>query len=328
MKQVVLKQYGGPEVLEVTNADIPTPQPGEVLLKMAAVGISKPDYLMRTGAYPWTKGILPFYPGLYGTGTVAKLGDGVAEYQVGDMVFVDHPVICGCYAEYKTAPITNITKLPAGTNLEYAAVMTNYVIAWCMLTRILGRGDGQVIYMKGAAGALGSAVVQLAPLAGYRIIASASTDEKCDYLHTIGVKEAFNYNQQDETEAVLACTDGLGADIVLDQTAGPNLPARLSMLKERGTLLVYNYLEGDKNTGILEALIAGMAKCQAVRVFSFHWGDDKPDEIKALRNEVFTMLAEGKIKPHIFAEFSIEEIQAAHGLLDSGKFTGSLILRF
>ena len=143
MKRVIMNEYGGPEVLHLTDAPIPQPGPGEVLLKMEAAGISKPDFLMRTGAYPWTRGILPFYPGLYGTGTVAAVGGDVTKVAVGDLVFVDHPVVCGCYSEYKTAPVGNVTKMIAGTDPVYGAVMTNYVIAWSLMTQVLGPGHGK-----------------------------------------------------------------------------------------------------------------------------------------------------------------------------------------
>ena len=328
MKRVVMEAYGGPEVLTLEEAPIPQPGSGEVLLKMEAAGISKPDFLMRTGAYPWTKGILPFYPGLYGTGTVTAVGSGVTTVAVGDLVFVDHPVVCGCYSEYKIAPEGNVTKMIAGTDPVYGAVMTNYVIAWSLMTQVLGPGHGKTLYMKGAAGALGSAVVQMAPLAGYRVIASASTKEKCDYLRGLGVEHVFCYQNTPEKDAVLSATDGIGADIILDQVAGPNMASQLSYLAPLGTILVYNYLGGAENTGILEAMIAGMAKCQSVRVFSFHYNDDKPEALKLLRKQVFTMLHEGKIKPHIFRTFSQSEIQEAHKVLDSGKFTGSLVLKF
>ena len=328
MKRIVFDTYGGPEVLRLEEAPIPAPGPGAVLLKMEAAGISKPDYLMRTGAYPWTKGSLPFYPGLYGTGTVEAVGPGVSSVQTGDLVFVDHPVVCGCYSQYKIAPEGNVTRMLPGTDPVFGAVMTNYVIAWSLFTQVLGPGSGRTIYMKGAAGALGSAVVQMAPLAGYRIIASASTEEKCAYLRSLGADHVFCYRQTDQKEAVLEATHGHGADIILDQTAGPDMSSQLAYLAPLGTLLVYNYLGGAENTGILEALIAGMAKCQSLRVFSFHYNDDKPEALKALRSEVFTMLHQGKIKPHIFRAYSQAEIQEAHKTLDSGAFTGSLVLKF
>ncbi len=175
---------------------------------------------------------------------------------------------------------------------------------------------------------MGSAVVQMAPLAGYRVSASASTQEKCSYLRSLGVEQVFCYRDTPEDPAVLAATGRIGADIILDQNAGPNMASQLSYLAPLGTILVYNYLGGAENAGILEAMIADMAKCQSVRIFSFHYNDDKPEALKQLREQVFTMLHKGKIKPHIFRTFSQEEIQEAHRVLDSGAFTGSLVLKF
>lgn len=326
MKTVMLTEYGGPEVLQVVEAPVPQPQAGEVLIKMSAAGISKPDWLMRTGAYPWTKGILPFYPGLYGSGIVEAVGQDVEAFAPGDPVFVDHPVVCGCYGQYKTAPVKNVCKMPQGVDMTSAALMTNYVIALSLFRQVLGQGEGKTLYMKGAAGALGSAVMQIAPLMGYKVIASASSEKKCEYLRSFVSGPVFCYSQQDETETVLSLTDGRGADVVMDQVAGPDMPSRLGLLAECGTILVYNYLDGCENTGILKALIDNMGKCQSVRVFSFHLNDDKPEMLAKLRAEVFQLMLEGKVKPSIFAKFTLEDIQKAHQLLDSGDFCGSLVL--
>lgn len=328
MKRVIMNEYGGPEVLHLTDAPIPQPGPGEVLLKMEAAGISKPDFLMRTGAYPWTRGILPFYPGLYGTGTVAAVGGDVTEVAVGDLVFVDHPVICGCYSEYKTAPVGNVTKMISGTD----------PVIWCGDDQLCDRlepddpGAGPRAWQnplyEGRRRCIGfrrGADGTPCRLSGDCQCQHAG---KCDYLRSIGAAQVFCYKETSEQEAVLAATNGIGADIILDQVAGPNMASQLAYLAPLGTILVYNYLGGAEHTGILEAMIAGMAKCQSVRVFSFHYNDDKPEALKLLREQVFTMLHEGKIKPHIFRTFSQAEIQEAHQVLDSGAFTGSLVLKF
>ena len=326
MKTVYFTRHGGPEVLQIADAPIPQPAPGEVLIRMAAAGVGKPDYLMRTGAYPWTRDILPFYPGLYGTGTVAALGDGVTDFSVGQGVFVDHPVVCGCYSEYKTAPAELVAPLPEGIDLVSAAAVNNHVIAWSLLHTACAPGQGRTLYMKSAAGALGSAIVQLAPLCGLTVIASASTEEKCAHLRKLGAAHVFCYKTEDEEAAVLAATDGLGADYILDQVVGADFTRQFAYLNRGGTVVIYNTLGGFPPENLPQFLTDNFAKCWAVRAFSFHKHDGHPDEHAALRREVFSMLAEGKFTPAIAAAIPQSDIVRAHALMDAGTALGSIVL--
>lgn len=326
MKQIYLENYGGPEVLKLREAPIPVPGEGEVLIRMKATGVSKPDFLMRTGVYPWTKDILPFYPGLYGAGIIEAGGAGVRDYEKGQAVYVDQPVVCGCYSEYKVAPVSNICALPEGIDLSAAAVATNYVIAWSMITNAMQPSQGKTLYIKGAAGALGTAIVLTAPLHGLRVIASASTPEKCDYLRQLGADTVFCYKTEDEREAVLNATDGEGVDYLMDQCVGEAFGSRLDLLARCGTVLVYNTLEGDPKENLVELLTSRYPRCPAVRAFSFHLHDGRTEELAVLRKAVFGLMAEGKIVPRIGARFHRDEIVKAHELLDSGKCLGSIVL--
>jgi len=326
MKQIYLESYGGPEVLKLREAPIPDPKEGEVLLRMKATGVSKPDYLMRTGVYPWTKDILPFYPGLYGAGVIEALGPGVSGFEKGQLVYVDHPVVCGCYSEYKTAPVGHICALPAGIDPASAAVSTNYLIAWSMIADAMQPSQGKTLYIKGAAGALGTAIVLTAPLHGMRVIASASSDAKCAYLRELGADTVFCYKTADEHEAIMAATDGKGVDYLMDQCVGEDFPTRLDLLARCGTVFVYNTLNGDPKENLVSLLTSRYPRCPAVRAFSFHLHDGYQDELDALRKTVFEQMAAGKIKPRIGASFHRDEIVKAHELLDSGSCLGSIIL--
>ena len=327
MKAVVLHEYGGPEVLKVVEAEIPQPGPGEVLLRMRVAGVGKPDYLMRAGIYPWTKDILPFYPGLYGAGEVAALGEGVEGLSVGQNVFIDHPVACSCYSEYKVAPACRAVPLPEGTDLQGAAVITNYLIAWTILSRVCVPGEGRSLYIKGAAGGLGTAIIQLAHKKGIRTLVSASTPEKCAYLESLGADGVFCYNEQDETEAVMAFTGGKGVDYLMDQYVGDRFASRIPLMAKCGTIIVYNTLGGFPRENVVELLTDHYARCIAVRAFSFHLYDDDPEGLEALRQEVLGMLARGEFKPRIAAVFDQKDVVEAHRLLDSGKAGGSILLK-
>ena len=327
MQAVILNEYGGPEVLKLVEADIPTPGPGEVLLNMKVAGVGKPDYLMRTGNYPWTKDILPFCPGLYGAGLVAALGEGVEGLTVGQPVFVDHPIACSCYSEYKLTPAERAIPLPEGTDLAGAAVITNYLIGWAILSNMCIPNQGKTLYLKGAAGGLGTAIIQLAPKKGISVIASASTPEKCAYLESLGAPHVFCYKERDEVEAVLSLTGGKGVDYLMDQYAGDRFAGQIPMLAKCGTILIYNTLGGLPVENVVKLLTDHYPRCIGVRAFSFHLYDDDPQGLAALRSEVFELLARGEIRPRIAAEFAQADVVAAHRLLDSGKAGGSIILR-
>ena len=326
MKAIVLEQYGGPEVLTVREEPVPEPGKGEVLIRMNYAGISRPDLLMRTGTYPWTKGLLPFHPGLYGAGTVAALGEGVTEYSVGQPIYVEHPVACGCYAEYKLAPVKNTFPVPAGTDLRLAAIATSHLIVWGMLTECFPHAEGKTLYIQGAAGSVGTAVLQIAPLLGIHPIASASTKEKCDYLRSIGTADVFCYTETDPKEEVLRLTGGRGADIIMDQSVGEAFIGQMDFLADMGTILIYNNTKGFPSANVINAMTDRFGRCPAIRAFSFHYFDDKPVLLAQKKREMFALLSEGKIAPHVGGCFPLSEVVKAHSLLDSGAFFGSIIL--
>ena len=327
MKAVKLTRHGGPEVLELFETPIPQPAAGEVLIQMKSAGISRPDKLMRSGSYPWTNDILPFYPGLYGAGIVAGLGEGVTEFEVGQWVYVEHPIACGCYAEYKVAPTQFVTAIPEGTDPQLASIATSSLIVWGMLTECFPHAEGKTLYIQGAAGSIGTAVCQIAPLLGIRVIASASTEAKCDYLRSIGNAEVFCYTQDNVKEKILALTNGKGADIIMDQSIGDGLIPELDYLADMGTVLMYNNTKGSPSGDLIGEMVKRFGRCPAIRAFSFHFFDDKPELLKQKKQEMFQMLHDGKIKPHVGGVFSLDNVQAAHELLDSGNFFGSIVLK-
>ena len=328
MKAIQFTHHGGPEVMEMTDRAILTPQEGEILIRMAYAGISRPDKLMRSGIYPWTNDILPFYPGLYGAGYVKAIGPDVTEFTVGQRVYVEHPIACGCYAEYKIAPTQYVCPVPDGTDLSLASIAASHLIVWGMLTECFPHAEGKTLYISGAAGSIGTAVVQIAPLLGMRVIASASTPEKCEYLRSIGAKEVFCYTEEPHAQKVLELTGGEGADIIMDQSVGEDFCKQLDYLAPMGTILIYNHTKGFPTENVLQCMTTAerFGRAAAVRVFSFHYYDDKPELLAQKKREMFALLGEGKLRPHIGAMFPLSKVQEAHELLDSGNFFGSIVL--
>ena len=327
MKAIQLTSYGGPDVLETVRLPIPAPKAGEVLIRMQWAGISRPDKLMRTGTYPWTRDILPFYPGLYGAGVVEGLGEGVTEFREGQLVYVEHPIACGCYAQYKTAPVRFVSPVPEGCDLQRASIAASHLIVWGMLTECFPHAQGKTLYISGAAGSIGTAVLQIAPLLGMQVIASASTEEKCAYLRSLNTgAEVFCYKEQSQRDTVLALTDGRGADIIMDQSVGEDFAGQMEYLADMGTILIYNHTKGFPTHSVLQAMTDRFGNCPAVRVFSFHYFDDKPELLARKKQEMFSLLAQGKLRPHVGGVFPLEQAVQAHRLLDSGDFFGSIVL--
>ena len=327
MKAIRITHHGTPEVLEVVEMPIPVPRPGEVLVRMRWAGISRPDKLMRSGTYPWTRDILPFYPGLYGAGTVEALGKGVTEFQIGQSVYVEHPITCGCYAEYKTAPLHTLSPVPGECDLQLAAIASSHLIVWGMLTECFPHCEGKTLYIQGAAGSVGTAVLQIAPLLGLKVIASASTEEKCAYLRQLNTgAEVFCYTQLNPKETILSLTGGKGADIIMDQSVGESFIPQMDYLADMGTILIYNNTKGFPSQNVIQAMTDRFGRCPSVRVFSFHFFDDKPELLARKKREMFTLLAQGKLRPHVGAIFPLEQAVQAHTLLDSGNFYGSIVL--
>lgn len=182
------------------------------------------------------------------------------------------------------------------------------------------------MYIQGAAGSVGTAVTQLAPHLGMRVIASASTEEKCEYLRSVGDADVFCYTGEDVKEKVLELTDGKGADIIMDQSVGECFVDQLEYLADMGTILIYNNTKGFPTKNVIEAMTNRFGNCPGIRAFSFHYFDDKAELLKQKKKEVFDLLEQGIIKPHIGARFALEDAVKAHMLLDSGNFLGSIVL--
>src|SRR5712692_5157338 len=246
MKAIVLCRTGGPSVLEYV--DVPTPQPaeGEVLVKADTIGVSMPEVLLRKGVYAWMPP-LPAIPGIELSGMVVEQGRGVAEPAVGEAVFVsarDLPVRAGCYAEYIAVPARAARPLPPGCSLEAAACLSNYQVAYHVLHTASRGVAAESVLIHTAAGGVGSAAVQLALIAGMKVIGVAGSDAKTRAIIGLGSQYAINYRDEDVVARVLEVTQGRGADLILDQIGGKNFGRNFAMLAPLGMVVSYGRLDG------------------------------------------------------------------------------------
>ncbi len=328
MKAVVFEEFGGPEVLKYVDLPMPSAGEGEVLVKMAAAGVCKADWRVRTGRCQWLTSPFPVTLGYEGAGTVAAVGPGVAGFSVGQPVHVLHMACYGTYTEYMAVNADDVVEMPEGLDFDAAAAAFNYFVAWGLLHQIVEATEGQILYIGGAAGGVGTAVIQLAQLAGVRVLASASTDEKCEYLRGLGVDGVFNYTEQNDVEAVQALTGGRGVDYVYDQVAGPRFCRQFDMLATYGQIILYNFLGGyPEDKEIIHILQSRCEGCYGIRYFSIHVHDTDPEGFKVVKRQVLGLMADGSIKPPIYKVLPLFEAGRAHQMIESGEVLGKLVLR-
>ncbi len=328
MKAVVFDSFGGPEVLRYTDLPMPDPGEGQVLVKMMSAGVCKADWRVRTGRCQWLTCPFPVTLGYEGAGVIAALGPGVTGLTVGRPVHVLHMACYGTYTEYMAVTADDVVEMPEGLDFDAAASAFNYFVAWGLLHQIVDAKEGQSLYIGGAAGGVGTAVIQLAQLLNMHIIASASTNEKCDYLRGLGVTDVFNYKERDDVEAVKELSGGRGVDYVYDQVAGPEFCRQFDMLATYGQIVLYNYLGGyPEDKEIIHILQSRCEYCYGVRYFSIHVHDTDPEGFKTVKRQVLALMAEGKVKPPIYRVLPLSEAGTAHDMIDSGEVLGKLLLR-
>src|SRR5271154_4976948 len=218
MKAILLSRTGDPSVLEYVEVPTPRPDDGAVLVRADTIGVSMPELLVRKGVYAWMPP-LPAIPGIEMSGTIVECGSGVADRAVGDKVFVsarDLPVRAGCYAEYIAVPARAAHPLPPGCNLEAAAALSNYQVAYHLLHTASRGVEAKTVLVHTAAGGVGSAAVQLAGIAGMRVIGIAGSEAKRRAVLALGAEHAIDYSTEDVVARVREATEGRGADLILD----------------------------------------------------------------------------------------------------------------
>ena len=328
MKVVLVRTPGGPEALELCEVPVPVPRPSEVVIRAEAFGVGQPDVLIRKGVYPWMPP-LPANPGNELAGRIAAMGESVSGLAVGQKVWLsarDLPRRGGCYAEFIAVPADAVHVLPDHVEIERAAALANYQVAYALLHETAGpRVPGSVLVI-GAAGGVGSALVQLARVAGMTVIGTVSTDEKAAFARAMGADHIVNYKTQSVPQETLALTEGRGVDLVLDHAGGPALAELLAVLANWGTLVSYNALSPMPGKDLLSEMRAHVGKSPAVRCFSFHSYDHDPEGRRRLMRAVIGLLAEGAIHPAIGARLGLDDVRRAHALIEAGTALGKIVM--
>ncbi len=323
MRAVEIAAPGGPDVLRIGQRPVPQPGAGEVLIRVAAAGINRPDVMQRKGIYPPPPGASDI-PGLEVAGTVMVLGEGVDGLAVGDRVCA--LVSSGGYAEYCVAPAPQCLPVPRGlSDVEAASLPETFFTVWSNVFERAHLQPGEVLLVQGGSSGIGVTAIQMARALGSRVLATAGSEEKCAACVALGAERAINYKTEDFVEAVKQRTDGRGVDVILDMVGGDYLPRELSALAEEGRIVLINSMKGVKAEVNLRDL---MVKRLTITGSTLR---PRPVAYKAaiahsLRERVWPLIEAGKIKPVVYRTYPLEQAAQAHALMESGEHIGKIVL--
>jgi NADPH2:quinone reductase len=329
MRTVIIRATGGPEVLELIDAPEPEPGPGEVVVRSHAMGVGWPDILIRKGVYNWMPP-LPASPGSELAGRIAALGPGVTDFAVGQGVLVSARNLAtrgGCYTEMIAVPAAALYRLPEAADLDEAACLGNFQVAWAILFETTRGFDPKSVLVMGAAGGVGSAAVQLARHAGMRVIGTVSSDEKAAFARRQGADGLIDYRRENVVERVRELTDGRGVDLILDHVGGAAFNDNFAMLAPWGTIVSYGNLGGTPETGLFEQLRDSGTKGAAVRAFSMHLYDHDPAARRRVMDRVIALFGAGAIRPPIGARLTMDRAGEAQAMVEAGNALGRVILK-
>lgn len=326
MKAVVITQPGGPEVLQITDRPKPSIAPNEVLVKVAAAGINRPDVAQRKGNYPPPAGAPQDIPGLEIAGTIAEIGADVSRWEIGDKVCA--LVIGGGYAEYCNVPEGQCLPVPENLSfVEAASLPETFFTVW---SNVFDRGrlkPGESLLVHGGSSGIGVAAIQMAHALGSPVYVTAGSDEKCKFCEDLGVKKAINYRKENFPEVIKELTKGKGVDVILDMIGGDYTPGNIQSLADEGRLVLINTMNGkDVQIDLAQVMrkrlnITGsMLRSRSVEFKSYI--------ARNLEKHIWPLIASGKIKPIINSVFPAEEASQAHQLMESSEHIGKIVLNF
>ncbi|MFZ1908679.1 MAG: NAD(P)H-quinone oxidoreductase [Burkholderiales bacterium] len=323
MRAVEIAKPGGPEALVPTERPLPMPKPNEILVKVAAAGVNRPDILQRQGLYAVPPDASDL-PGLEIAGEVVACGAKATRWKVGDMVCaLAHG---GGYAEYCVVPEVQALPVPKGLSpIEAASLPETFFTVW---SNVYDRGRlkaGETLLVHGGSSGIGVAAIQIARAMGNRVLATAGSDDKCAACVKLGADKAINYRSQDFLAEVLAATGNKGVNVILDMVGGDYVPKELKCLAEEGRLVFIAFLRGPKTELDINEVMRRRLTLTGSTL------RPRPVEFKgavaaSLREHVWPLIESGKIKPVIFKTFPLAQASQAHKLMESSQHIGKIVL--
>jgi NADPH2:quinone reductase len=326
MKAIVITQPGGPEVLQMEERPMPQYTAGEVLVKVAAAGVNRPDVSQRKGHYPPPPGASPDIPGLEIAGTIIETGSNVTRWKTGDRVCA--LVTGGGYAEYCAAPAGQCLPVPENlTFVEAASLPETFFTVW---SNLFDRGRlkaGETLLVHGGSSGIGVAAIQMAKALGATVYITAGSDEKCRFCEDLGAAKAINYKKESFADVISNITSGKGVDVILDMVGGDYVQNNIRSLANDGRLVMINMMMG-KDVQVDLSLV--MTKRLTITGSTLRSRDTvfKATIAKNLEETIWPLLASGKIKSVVNKVFPAQKAADAHRLMESSGHIGKIVLAF
>jgi len=323
MTAISIQEPGDPSVLQPVEIPTPRPGPGEVLVKVAAAGVNRPDIVQRLGLYPPPPGA-PDTPGLEVAGTIVEVGSGVANHKVGDQVCALVPG--GGYATYCIVDAPLALPIPGTLSMvEASALPETFFTVWTNVFDRAGLKSGETFLVHGGSSGIGTSAIQMAANTGARVFTTAGSPEKCAACEKLGAERAINYRDEDFVEVVKSLTDGQGVDVILDMVGGDYISRNISALAVEGRLVNIAYLGGPvAEVNFMPimlkrlSLLGSTLRPQPVA--------NKAAIAEALRAKIWPLIDQGLIAPVIDSTFPLSEAAKAHERMESGAHIGKIVL--
>jgi len=320
MKAIMITTYGGPESLTLTDRPTPTPLDHEVLIKVRAAGINRPDIFQRKGHYPAPTGVVPDIPGLEVSGVIVACGRSATTWKLGDRVCA--LVGGGGYAEYVAVDATHCLRLPDSLDFVEAACLPETVFT--VWHNVFQRGRlqaGETLLVHGGSGGIGTTAIQLAVQFGATVYATAGSDEKCHFCEQLGAARCINYRDNDFAEVL----SDIPIHVVLDSVGSPYFEHHVALLAEEGRLVFINATEGKYASlnvvKLMQRRLTLTGSTLRARDAAF-----KSTLREAIEQQVWPFVETGAFRPVIHQAFPLSQASEAHRLMESGNFTGKLVL--
>ena len=323
MKAIAISEPGPPDVLRLADVAVPEPTGNQVLIRVAAAGVNRPDVLQRLGMYPVPADASPL-PGLEVSGEVVANGPQSGRWATGDAVMaLTHG---GGYAEYCVVDERHCLPLPAALSpVEGAAVPETFFTVWYNVFMRGGLAEGETLLVHGGSSGIGTTAIQLAKAFGCEVLTTAGSDEKCRFCETLGADKAINYRTEDWQAVVAAYTEGRGVDVLLDMVAGPYMQKNLDSMARDGRYVIIAFLQGP-TAELNMRVVLGRRLTITGSTLRPQTNDEKAAIAAGLAADVLPLLESGGIKPIIDSSFQLGEAAAAHELMESSRHMGKIVL--
>lgn len=322
MTAIGIKTAGGPDMLVPQQRPVPGPGAGEILVKVAAAGVNRPDVMQRMGLYPPPPGA-PDIPGLEIAGEIVALGSGVKRWKIGDRVMA--LVVGGGYAEYCLAHESHALPVSTLSMVEAAAIPETFLTVWHNAFERGGLKSGETLLVHGGSSGIGTTAIQLAKAFGARVITTAGSQEKCDACRKLGADVAVNYKTEDFVAATKAATNDKGAEVIMDMVGGDYIARNYEAAAVEGRIVQIAFQGSPKATVDFRRIMLKRLHHTGSTLRSRSIAD-KGAIARAVEDNVLPLLAAGKVKPVIYKTFPLNDAAVAHALMESSTHIGKIVL--